>query len=371
MSADTAHPARRGACLDWKSGLGLLISAVLLYWVFRGEDPWEILGYIRQADPLLFLVAVFCTTFIFWLRAWRWKVILEPVNAHTTFRSRFAATTIGFMGNNLLPARIGEFMRAYALSRAENVPVVSAFTSLVLERLFDGLFVVAFLFISMGMPGFPGFSMEQGGTITTAARTAGAIVFAAFVILTAMVLWPRPAVRVIEGMASVLPRSLRRPIVDALEAFLSGVGVLRDPLLFLRTLAWTLAVWFVNAAGFWFGFHAFGFDLSFSAALFFQSVIALSVSIPAGPGFFGTYHGAAVLVLATLWGYPEAPAKAFAVGLHLGGFIPVTLLGLYWARRLGLSLKEVEQSEEVVESAVESATGTDPDRPGNAIRRDR
>lgn len=365
MSTPAARPAKRSGCLDWKSIVGLLISAGLLYWMFRGEDPKEILGLIARADPLLFLAAVFCVTFVFWIRAWRWKAILTPV-APTSFRSRFAATTIGFMGNNLLPARIGEFMRAYAMSRAERVPIVSAFTSLVLERLFDGLFIVSFLFISMGLPGFPGFEVGQGGGITGAARGTGVLVFVAFLLLTAMVLWPKPAVRAIERVARILPLSFRRPVIDALEAFLTGVGVLRNPVLFGRTLFWTLVLWFVNAAGFWLAFKAFGYhDLSYSAALFFQSVIALAVSVPAAPGFFGTYHTAAVLVLATMWGYDPANTKAFAVGFHLGGFIPVTLIGLYWARRLGLSLREIEESEEVVESAVETETGVDVNRPAD------
>ena len=321
MSARGARPGRRSGCLDWKSILGLLISAGLLYYLFRDEDPRAILSHIRQADPGLFALAIFCVTFVFWLRAWRWKAILDPVSPDTTFRSRFAATTIGFMGNNLLPARIGEFMRAYALSRVERMPIVSAFTSLVIERLFDGLFIVSFLFLSMAMPGFPGFSVREGGAITAAARATGVFVFAAFVVLTLMVIWPRPAVRTMERAVRVLPRAVRRLVVDALEAFLNGVGVLRSPALVLRTLAWTLTLWFVNAAGFWFALRAFGFDgASYAAALFLQSVVALAVSVPAAPGFFGTFHGAIQVVLVPMWGYPE-PATMALLGLGLAGLI--------------------------------------------------
>ena len=200
------------------------------------------------------------------------------------------------MGNNLLPMRIGEFMRAYALERVEPVPIVSAFTSLVIERLLDAVFIVAFLFISMALPAFPGFGVE--GTIyTTAARGVGIFVVFAFLLMGGFVVWPEPAVRITEAVARRLPRAFRRPLVDSLEAFLAGAGMLRRPGLISRAAFWTVVLWFVNAASFWVAFRAFGMDLSFAAALFFQSVIALAVSVPSAPGFFGPFELAAKLVL--------------------------------------------------------------------------
>jgi hypothetical protein len=100
-------------------------------------------------------------------------------------------------------------------------------------------------------------------------------------------------------------------------------------------------------------------DFPLSAALFLQSAIALAVSIPSGPGFFGIYQGAATLVLHDMWGAPLDSALAFAIGFHLAGFIPVTFIGLYYAWRTGLSFGEVRESEEIVEEAVEEALNID------------
>ena len=357
-SAPTRRPGR--GCLDWKSLRGLLISAALLYYVFRDLDLREVAAEIASANPWLLALATFFATFVFWIRAWRWKAILEPAAGLTSFRGRFAATTIGFMGNNLLPARIGEFMRAYALARVEKVSIVSSFTSLVLERLLDGIFVVSFLFIAMVLPGFP----EAGpNPFSSAARIVAVIVAVALVLLAGFVIWPRPAVRLVEAVVKYLPASFRRPITDSLEAFLAGAGILRDPVLLARSVAWTAVLWFVNALGFYFAFLAFGLDLGYTAALFFQSAIALGVSIPSAPGFFGTFETAAKLVLVDMWGGDATHASALAIGFHISTFIPVTLIGLWQARRIGLSLREVESSEEVVESAVERASGVDPAAP--------
>ena len=86
--------------------------------------------------------------------------------------------------------------------------------------------------------------------------------------------------------------------------------------------------------------------------VFIQAVIALGVSVPSAPGYFGTFHAAAVIGLTEVYGVGEGATLAFAFGYHLGGFFPVTLLGLWYAGRLGLSLSDLGHAEEVVEEDV-------------------
>ncbi len=99
--------------------LGTAVTVLLLWWVLRGEDFGEIWTTIRQGNFLLLTAAVAVATFGFFIRALRWKILLTPVRPDTKLRSRFAAVSIGFMANNLLPARVGEFARAYAFSRLD------------------------------------------------------------------------------------------------------------------------------------------------------------------------------------------------------------------------------------------------------------
>jgi hypothetical protein len=352
--AQRAVPPRR-RLLDWKALVGIAISVVLLWWTFRNEDLSEVFKEIARADPLLFGLATFVATFIFWIRAWRWKALVDPVHPNTSFHSRFAAVSIGFMGNNLLPARIGEFARAYAFSRIEPVPLVASFSTLVIERLFDAVFIVISLFVAMALPDFPDVVAARG--FVNGARTLAFLVLAAFLILFLLVMWPQRTVGAMEKIANrILPARFCRPLVDALEAFLKGVGVLRNPLLLVRASWWTLVLWLVNAFGFWLAMRAFGLDLTFTAAIFLQAAIALFVSVPSGPGFFGLFEAAAKLVLIDLWGQAETPSLAFAAGFHLAGFIPITLIGLYYARKIGMSLSAVAHTEEAVEEAVEEET---------------
>lgn len=352
-----AGPARaRGPFFDWKGVVGILVSLGLLWYAFRDVHLAEVWDQVRKADVPLLILAGLLATAPFPLRAIRWKPLLRPSCPDTRFRPRFAATTIGFMVNNLLPARVGEFARAYALSRLEPVRVSASFGSLVVERLFDGMTIVALLLLVLAWPGFPDFSGRDFGT---AALWMGAVFAAGFVLLIATVAFPRRAVRAFETIAKLLPRAIRRPVVDALEAFLDGLAALREWRLVLQVVAWSGAIWLVGGLSFWVGLMAFDIQVPFVAAVFLQSVIALAVALPSAPGFFGVFEAAARVGLVQVWSVAAGPALAFAIGFHLAGFIPVTGIGLYYLWRFGFSWRDVEVSEEAVETAVEGTPGTD------------
>ena len=194
-----------------------------------------------------------------------------------------------------------------------------------------------------------------GKATSGVANTLAVLIGVAFVIGALLVLYPEKSVGFVEHkIARFLPKSFRRPLVDALEAFLSGLGILRSPRLLITAMFQSAVLWLFNAVGFYLGFRAFGIDVNFAGALLLQSAIALFVSVPSGPGFFGLFEAGALLVLNQLYHIETERVLAFAIGFHLGGFVPVTLMGLFYAWRLGISLKEVGKSEEVVESAVEA-----------------
>ena len=364
MSSGSTPTAGRRGFLDWKALLGIAISGVLLWFAFRGVDLAEVWHQVRRADFGLLALAGLVAFLPLPLRAFRWKPLLAPAHPRSRYRPRLAATCIGFMANNLLPARVGEFARAYALSRLEPVRVSASFGSLVVERIFDGITVVLLLVVAMAWPGFPSVA---GRDFSGLALWAGGVFLLGFAVLLALVFRPHLSVRLFERtVARLLPRSLRRPVVDALDAFLEGLGAIRDWRLVARIAAWSLVIWLTAGAAIWLGFFAFGIQLPFIAAVFVQSLIALAVAIPSAPGFFGVFQAAARIGLVDIWGVASGPALAFAIGFHLAGFIPVTVVGLYYLWRLGLSWGEVGRSEEVVETAVESGAESGGESTGES-----
>ena len=125
------------------------------------------------------------------------------------------------------------------------------------------------------------------------------------------------------------------------EAFITGLGLLRRPAALLKSLLWSLLLWVWMAASFWAAFHAFGIDLGFTAAMLTQCVVAVFVAIPAGPGFIGTLQAGVLVAVSGVFNIPETEALSMSVGYHLAGYIPVTMLGLYYAWTLRLRITSV------------------------------
>lgn len=338
--------------------VGIVLSLLLLWWALRDVSLGEVAREIGAADPLLFLLAILATLAGFWFRAVRWGILLLPAHPDVPFRPRFAATVIGFAANNLLPARVGEFARAYALTRLGDVRIGASLATLVVERLLDGLVLVGLLFASMATAGFPLAGDAGGFDPRTAARAVAIVMAGLGVALFAMVLAPRLAVRMCHAVTGrILPKRLRQPVLVAFRSFLEGLLVLRNGRLFLASAGLALAQWLFTAVSFLLAFRAFDIDgVGFAAAVFLQSLVSLAVAIPSSPGFFGPFEAAAKLGLA-LWGVSATKAVSFAVGFHIGGFIPVTVLGIYYVWRSGLSWGEVRHSEEAVETGVAPPPG--------------
>jgi len=191
-----------------------------------------------------------------------------------------------------------------------------------------------------------------GRPVGDAVGGASLILLAVMAPVLLVLFWPRGVIRIVERLTARIPSPRADALVKGLEAFVDGLRALRDPRLLVPALAWSLVFWLWHSWAFWLGFRAFGIEADFMAALFLNAVLAFFVAVPSSPGFFGTFHAGAVVGL-TVYGVPEDRILSFAFGQHLGGFIPVTLIGLWYTWRLGLTLKQVGESEEVVEEVVD------------------
>src|SRR5690606_18342196 len=181
-----------------------------------------------------------CGSFV---RALRGHVPVVPWRPDTSRYSRISAVSIGFMANNILPARIGEFARAYAFSRMEPVGAAAAFGTLVVERLLDGIVLLLFLVGPVFTPGFPAAGALTEGWGSALLRAGIAAVLAVLVLLVLLAAWPRTVLAWAERLGRLLPAGAARTLVDTLEAFVASVEVLRRPRLLVAAVLWSLFFW--------------------------------------------------------------------------------------------------------------------------------
>jgi glycosyltransferase 2 family protein len=277
---------------------------------------------IQGARWGLLLAAVAVATSGFLLRALRWKLLLHPLKPDTGLGNRFAAVNIGFAANNLLPARVGEFARAWAISRLEPVTVSGALGSLVVERFLDAVAVFSLLAVALLHPSFPTEATVAGRPMGALVTTLVILLGGLLTVVTALLLcrgsscgWPRPW-RVSSGPGGPAPRG-RAPELPG-----RAHGAPESPPPGGGAPGWSFAFWGWNAVSFWLGMHAFGIEESYATALFVQAIIALGVAVPSAPGFFGTFHAAAVVALVEVYGVGESPPwpspSGTTWGLHSG-----------------------------------------------------
>jgi len=304
--------------------------------------PTEFFAHVRQANPWLFLLSVVLATLAFPARASRWRIILAASVPGVRWRPVWHATSIGFMANNLLPARAGELARAYAAARFVNLPLARSIGSIAVERVFDGLIVVLLLALVVVSFDFPGGVVVAGTSVAATAAWTGGLFILALGFLFFLVHAPRPA---LAGLGALLRRLAPARAADFLvrvtRSFIEGLSILRSPGDFLRVVGWSLAIWLINAAAFYAAFLAFHLGhLPFSAALLLQGIVAVGVALPSSPGFFGAFEYFSRVALG-LYGVQPDASVSFAVGTHLGWFIPITAIGLYRLARSGLTMHEL------------------------------
>ncbi|CAN5446220.1 lysylphosphatidylglycerol synthase transmembrane domain-containing protein [soil metagenome] len=332
----------------WRSALGIVLSAVLLYLAFRDIEFAKVIANVRKANLPLLALSALCATLTIPARARRWRPILDPVAPNLPFDPLWRATAIGVMINNVAPARAGEPARAFALSRfAPQVSFPAAFASLAVDRLFDMVVILLLMFGAMLDPAFPSGANVFGFSMSSLAVKGMLLVVVALLGMYAMVLFPARVLSLYEALAQRIAPKLEERGRVALVALMHGLSVLRSPSHFAAVFAWTVLHWLLNGLAFWIGFKAVGIDAPFSAALFLQGVIAIGVAAPQAPGFFGVFELFGKEGL-RLYGVSGDAAVTWAIGFHFLSFIPITIIGAWYFLRAGMSLAQIGNAEQDV-----------------------
>jgi uncharacterized protein (TIRG00374 family) len=234
------------------------------------------------------------------------------------------------MGNNIYPFRAGEVLRAYVLRQREEVPMSASLATVVVERVFDGLVMLIFVFAALPLAPIPDESIRA---IVIFASVA---FFAALVAFFALAAFPAQFMRLARGFSDhLLPDRVARPLLDFLARFLDGLESLRHFRNVLMIFGTSVIIWLLETVKYWFVMHAFDFEVSFFALMLMNGIVNLATTLPSAPGYVGTFDGPGIAVL-VLYGIQETVASAYTLVLHAALWLPITLLGAYYMVRQGL-----------------------------------
>jgi len=320
--------------------LGLVISAVFLFIILRNVNINELAGALKNANYIWLVPNIFFVVLAMYQRAERWKYMLNPI-AKVKYKTLLAATCIGFMANNILPLRLGEFVRAYSLSKQDNRITKSAsLATIFVERMvFDLLALLIILAVILAL--FPIKLMQDpnykmGALISLGIAVIG-LIFAIIVVLN-----PEGSARLITKYLFFLPDVIRSKIELTVMKFSKGLLFLKNWKETIWVSGHTMLIWLCMGISNIFIFYAFGFDLPVYASYVLLVVVSISILIPSSPGFIGVYHAGVVFTL-NRFGIDTNSAVSCALVLHAAQFIPITLLGFYYLKKEHLSLKQLKE----------------------------
>jgi len=320
--------------------IGLLISAVCLYFAFQGIQFDKLLDALTHMDYAWLLLAVIVWCVSYFGRVMRWQLLFSPQKVRLT--KVFYALNIGYFLSNLLPARLGDIARAILIGEFENVSKWRALSSVGVERLMDGLSVVLLLTITaIFVPSIPQ-AARDGAVVAAATGIVGVIV------LIALSLNKERGMKILHRLASPIPFLSSPGLWQALESLIDGFAILHSPRPIIGVVLWSLYTWVTGAVPYWFVMQAIGLRdgngaaLSFAAAMLVMTVTSLGGVVPSSPGYIGVFHAIAVLVLTTMYNADKSTALSYAVVIHALSYLMLTLLGIFSIWKEGLTYQRLQ-----------------------------
>jgi len=326
----------------WKRWLFLLvgfgISAVFIYLALKGLNLVEVWGNIQEANYWWLLPGIAVYFFAVWARTWRWHYLLRPIK-RITLNKLFPVVVIGYMGNNVYPFRAGEVIRAWVLKRNESVGISASLATIIVERIFDGLVMLLFVFVALPFAPIP--APFDRIVIYMTVLFFGAL--GAFFVLA---LRPQLTKRMYSSLAEKLipSKNLRERLIEMADRFMDGLASLRSPADMAMIMVTSTVIWLTETGKYWFVMHAFDFEVSFFVLMLMTAVVNLATTLPSSPGYVGTFDEPGIEIL-KVFGVNENIAASYTLVLHAALWLPITLLGIYYMARQGVAWRDFSRAQ--------------------------
>lgn len=332
-------------------GLGVsLVSAVVLAAVI---DWREFAASLARVNYLYLIPATACIVASYYCRALQWRYVLGGVKRLPAY-PLFRITMLGFLANTLLPARLGEVVRAYILGRERSLSKGTAFGSVIVTRLLDG----AVLFLILG-----GFAILIPAKIAglRAGGTTGFLIYAALVGFFVLFYFKRnTAASIIKFLFAPLSKRFAVKIVRSLDKFTHGFSCFRSPADLGKAFLYSGAIWLLVAVSYYFVNLGFKFTspLPLYAPLLLVAIVSLAISVPSSPGFIGTME---LGVLAALHIIQPALTRneilSYAIIVHVVQILPGVAIGLFYLWAEHLTIADLAKAEEIQTEVTQTSKG--------------
>lgn len=344
--------------------LGTALSAAALYLAFRNIPIDQLVTYLASINYLWIIPAVAASLSAFFVRALRWRSILEPVRKISVAKA-YHAIMIGFMLNIILPGRIGEISRPAIINRQENVSFSTGLATVAIERIFDiMIMLIGFSVITANFRMDPGFTADFGGyhmnseTLVSAAKNtalAGTAIIAAMFLLV----FKKARNLLISGIMKVpdllfflsivsknrVEERFCIPLAGIIENFSAGFLLVKNPVKIMRCIILTLIIWILTALSYYLlALGCPGIDLSFTEIAAVMVIVCFFIALPSAPGFWGLWEAGGIFAM-SVFGISLTDAAGYTLTNHVIQMLPVVAAGILSAAITGIKIRNLSHHE--------------------------
>lgn len=309
--------------------IGLAGTALFLGLFFARTDIGQLADALAEANYWWVVPAIGLWFLSAWFRSLRWQLLLRPVG-DIAANSLYPVVIIGYMANNLLPLRAGELVRAFIMGERYRVSKLSTLGTIAVERLFDGLVLVAFLVL---VGAFVGLNSD----LRFLAAIAAALLVAALALFLAFATSRQRANTIVAWLLRFLPARLHDRATQWASAFIEGLSSLQRPSITLAVVGTTVVAWGLEATMYFLVGRAFSIGEDYPIFLMVAAAANLAITLPSSSGGIGPFEFFAKETLMAV-GVGRDLAAAYAVALHGLLLVPVIVAGLGFLWAINLSL---------------------------------
>lgn len=329
------------------SFIGIAISVGILAYFTAYIDFGKLYSSFTRINLLMLLPLVLCMLLGNVSRALRWQILL-PKSAPKSTKSKnylgimplFEGIMVGHAATFVLPLRAGEFARAFYISKIEDVSFSKSFATIVTERVFDVIILLALLEYTLS-------SVQLPSVMDLAVKSLAILVFAICVVILLCYKYPRFVLMIAYIFSRFLSRRLGllrlpRKIHKIIKEFILGLQAISSLGELLLVIVYSGFVWFFSCLYYWFAMLAMG---NMEGSLFVGTVVsvmvALAVAAPSGPGFIGTYQFGCIIALTAIFHIDEQFSLAYSIITHIIQAVFIILFGFFFLGRRGIRLAQL------------------------------
>jgi uncharacterized protein (TIRG00374 family) len=337
--------------------IGLVIIALSMYYAFKGVKLSDLTDALMSVRYFYIIPAILFVLISYIFRAMRWRYLVSHVKKDVKTRALFSPLMVGFMAN-MLPARAGEFIRAYLLSRRERISFSSAFATIFIERLFDLIVLLLLIvWVLLFMPEALAPKGQDGAyQIVDKIKIFGAFSFVLclFIVLFSVLLQFKNdrALQIVHFFIKPFPHTWREKIVGMVHSFTEGLNIIRDRRGFFATTFLSFLIWVIFIVTYYPLYLAFGIENGLpviSSLIILCLMVAVFITLAPTPGFLGSYHLACVAALHGIYGIQKAVALSYGIVAWLVAMGSTVAIGSIFAIKEHISFSEVTAKEESLE----------------------